>query len=61
MPSSKPVIALRLPAEMHAELLKCAEADHRTIQNFIELKLAEFLARKARSLAARAIERDKAP
>ena len=52
MPSSKPLIALRLDPEVHARVRAAADADHRTMQNYIELVLDRAVP-KATSMSSR--------
>ena len=43
MPSTKPLIALRLPEEMHRKLIELAAAESRSPANFIEHTLRRLL------------------
>jgi hypothetical protein len=43
MASNKPLIALRLPRDLHEHVLAQAAAEHRRPGNFIEHKLRECL------------------
>jgi len=43
MPSSKPLIALRLPTEMHSKIVQLAAAEDRSVTNFIEHQLRRLL------------------
>ena len=45
MPSKKPLIAVRLSKEVHADLMACCAAEGRTPANFIEFHMGPMLQR----------------
>jgi hypothetical protein len=50
MPSSKPLIALRLPQPMYDQVRALAEKDGRTVTNFIEQQLKRTLPAPSRQM-----------